>query len=969
MTCRARRRHDGAHAYTGRWAALLPLCIALLLSAVTVPAAAADDTGPSFVLRAGRVLPVTKDGPWSYEPGIVIVRNGRIEAVGGDDLAVPHDLTVIDLPDATVMPGMVNAMTTLAGNHGGDPSISAAYRAVDAFDRFASHAATLANGVTTVHLNPGMHRLMSGRGAVVRLGGPADQRVLQTASDLTVNLGDGASNPPDIQELLVPPASDQAIQQPRPQRPTTRMTQVLALKDAIDRATTRAADDHNTDDRDEFNPHRAALAEAWNDTRLPLRVYAQRSVDLRTAAAFLRAHDRPGYLVGGVEAAEVVDHVAAAGVPLVYTVAASFRQPGGDLGDDPTAIDPDIRDLVNLRQLRLALATAPGAPVGDLRLAAAFARRSGLEPQRIIEAITRVPAEILGVADRVGSLAPGRDADLLVLTGDPLETSSHVHRVYIGGRVVYRVSAGSGGSGLAAGASGRTVVVRAGTIWLGPNEYLRDGAVLIESGRIAEVGQRVSHPPHAQVIDAGPDAFVTPGLIDARGHLGLRGDRRATSPELSLSRLVGAPDLSELRVARAGVTSVLVTPYSLASQGSQVSAIKTWGRGRGDRVLRETAAVAMDVSNLDPSVVGGRLRGRLQQAQRYLDLWKKYEQELEEWKKKQAEGETVDVEPETVEESVVTRETDPLSGIWEGRVFGGPLPEPATGRVAIQLTGNTFEGQLQNLPEPIDHRIVGTLNGRSFSGRVEIDTGGMGDLTFQGELTGEDQGSGTISIMNFTINFDGARVERNADVQIVTRRRRTRDEDGRPVPPVVDESLEPLRAVLERRIPLAVQVQTAPQIKAVLEALTEPFDVPFVLVGADDALVHAETLVERGIGVILPSSVLQRTSGSAAAGGQQWWHPGMAFSRAGVNIAFQSASEDGARTLPQVGVYAVERGMSAERALAAMTVEPARMFKLDDRIGAIAPGRDGDLVIFSGHPFEAGSTIRRILINGEDLLP
>ncbi len=70
-------------------------------------------------------------------------------------------------------------------------------------------------------------------------------------------------------------------------------------------------------------------------------------------------------------------------------------------------------------------------------------------------------------------------------------------------------------------------MVQAGTIWISPEQQIRDGAVLIEDGKITAVGPSVPHPRFARLIDAGPTGFVAPGLIDGVSHLGLEGDKSA----------------------------------------------------------------------------------------------------------------------------------------------------------------------------------------------------------------------------------------------------------------------------------------------------------------------------------------------------------------------------------------------------------------------------------------------------------
>ena len=86
-------------------------------------------------------------------------------------------------------------------------------------------------------------------------------------------------------------------------------------------------------------------------------------------------------------------------------------------------------------------------------------------------------------------------------------------------------------------------------------------------------------------------------------------------------------------------------------------------------------------------------------------------------------------------------------------------------------------------------------------------------------------------------------------------------------------------------------------------------------------------------------------------------------------IAFQSNAEDGARNLPAVVLFAVERGLSAEAALEALTVGAAKAYKIDDRVGTIEPGKDADLVIFSGHPFLEAGSILKIVVDGKEVRP
>lgn len=899
--------------------------------------------GPSFAVRAKRIVPVSAEGPQVIEDGVMVIINGRISAIGpAKTVEIPPDLRLIEFPDETIIPGFVAAQSDLAGAHRGNESISGSYHAADAFDRFGDYRAILASGVTTVHLNPGWHRLASGRGAIVKLGGRHDRRLLNDGADLTINLGAPAFNPPNLVELLVPPTGDQPIQPEEVQRPSSRIDQYLALTEAIESAQ----------NQDGFNLHLASFRAAWRGST-PVRIQTNRAADIVGALAFLKEHERSGYLVGGIEATDIADTLRESGVPLVYTIDTSLRSTGSNLGNDPDALSGHVEELGALAGIKLALATARGIPLTDLRLAGATALRAGLGEEAVLRALTRTPAEILGIADRVGSLEPGRDADFLVMTGPPLATSSHVARAYVEGNLVYKREREDSGGG--------SVLIRGGTIWLGPGEWIEGGAVLIEDGRITAVGRSVPHPPDAKVVDAGPDAFVTPGFVDAHGHLGLSGDRSATAPELTLARIVGAPDLASRRVARSGVTTVMLAPYAFHGNGSQVAAVKTAGRDREHRVVAATAAVAFNMRGVDPKAIPGRLNGRITAGKKYLEKWQKYEKDLEEWRKKKESGE-LDESAQPKTEEVVTEESseDPITGTWSVRVTGGPIPEDVEATIALTLKGTAVEGRVLDPLPPVELKITGTFDGSTITGVIDVDTEGMGKPQFEANLVEPDHLTGSITLQQFAVDFDANRTDKEAVEFKVTRRRRTTGKDGRPLPPPIDESLEPMRLLLEKKIPALVHAASAQEIDAVLDVLVDKHELNVIILGGNDARRLVDRLREKNVGVIVPTGIVRREDNVP-------YHQADDLSRSGLDVAFQSDSEDGARLLPLVGLHAVERGMSAEEALAALTIDPARMYQIDDRVGSLTPGCDGDVVIFSGHPFEASSRVMRVFINGKEV--
>jgi hypothetical protein len=468
------------------------------------------------------------------------------------------------------------------------------------------------------------------------------------------------------------------------------------------------------------------------------------------------------------------------------------------------------------------------------------------------------------------------------------------------------------------------------------------------------------------VIDVRPGGFVTPGFIDAHGHLGLDGDRSQVTSDMRLSKLVGAADVTDARVSAAGITTVLLSPYALSNaKGSTCAAVKTVGTRRSERVVRDPAAVLLDVSQYDPLAVSETLGKTLALGQKYLDSWTKYEKDLKEFLEKKAKGEKPEEDKDKKdEESKESSGPDPVTGTWEATVTGVPMPDPVTATIIVQLTDSLVEGRIIQSSVGMTARLSGHFDGKHLSAEIvpDVDIPGLDPpIKLEVDLDKEDHFKGTISAMGVTAQIEGDRVDKSA-VELKVERRRRRGKDGRPLPPKVDESLEPLKALLEKKIPAVVKVSTPAQISEVLAFFVDKHKLSLTLVDAEGASSHAAKLAEKKVTVVVPPNVLRKRQ-------YRDYHQADDLSRRGVPIAFQSNAEDGARHLPAVALYAVERGLAPEAALEALTVGAAKAFGIDDRVGAIEPGKDADLVIFSGHPFQEASRVLRIVVDGKEVRP
>ncbi len=183
-----------------------------------------------------------------------------------------------------------------------------------------------------------------------------------------------------------------------------------------------------------------------------------------------------------------------------------------------------------------------------------------------------------------------------------------------------------------------------------------------------------------------------------------------------------------------------------------------------------------------------------------------------------------------------------------------------------------------------------------------------------------------------------------------------------PDPFEIDLKLEGLAKVLTKEIPAHIHAHRADDIMTALRIAKE-FDLDMVLIHATEGYKIADILAEEGVpcvpGPILISRLkyeLRELNPRNAA----------VLSKAGVKVAIQTDQMSAVRHIRLDAAVAINEGMSDEEALRAITLTPAELLKVDDRVGSIYVGKDADLVILSAHPFDvAHGRIERVLIEGE----
>ena len=381
----------------------------------------------TIAITGGTIYPVS-GAPITN--GTVLMRDGRIVAVGAG-VDIPADAQRIDASGKIVTPGIVNGATELSVV---DIGAVAATRNVSARGREGIAAAftvwdglnpasvlippARSAGITTVVIAP-RGGLLSGQAAVLHL-------VEGTAADMV---------------MRSPVAMVGQIGSPQQANAQSRGELLLKLREVLEdaRAYARRKADYERAQTRQFAASRLDL-EALGpvlDGRLPLLLDVDRASDIESAIKLARDYNLKLIISGAAEAWMVADKLAAAHVPVLTGAMNNIPLSFSSLGTRQ-------ENAGLLRRAGVTVVIIGNAGGGDeeafnvrnVRFEAGNAVAYGMTREDALRAITLTPAEVFGVADRIGSLQPGKDADVVIWSGDPFEFATQPEHVFIRGREV-----------------------------------------------------------------------------------------------------------------------------------------------------------------------------------------------------------------------------------------------------------------------------------------------------------------------------------------------------------------------------------------------------------------------------------------------------------------------------------------------------------------------------------------------------
>lgn len=359
--------------------------------------------------------------------GIVLIRDGKIEAVGpAERIPVPAGYRVYTAK--VVTPGLIDAHSVV-GLSGylnqphdqmqleGSGPFQPELRAIDAYDareRLISWVRSF--GVTTLHTGHGPGAMVSGQTMIVKtIGDEVDQAVIVPTAMVAATFGPGGL------------ASGG-------RSPGTRSKLIAMLRAELLKA--QEYDRKQSAAKDDQKPPRELRAETMVrilKKELPLLITAQRAVDIMDALRLAKEFDIKIVLDGAAEAYLLVKEIKAAGVPVI--IHPTMFRAGGDTEN----LSMETASVLRRAGIPIALQSSFEGYVPKTRVVlfeAGEAAANGLNFNDALATITIDAAKILGIDKRVGSLETGKDADVALYDGDPFEFTTHCIGVLVNGAVV-----------------------------------------------------------------------------------------------------------------------------------------------------------------------------------------------------------------------------------------------------------------------------------------------------------------------------------------------------------------------------------------------------------------------------------------------------------------------------------------------------------------------------------------------------
>jgi imidazolonepropionase-like amidohydrolase len=383
-----------------------------------------------IAIKGKKVNTITKG---IIKDGIILIDKGKIKKIG-TDVNIPDGVKT--LKSKYVMPGLVEAHCHIgiweesvgwAGSDGNERTEPATphMRALDGIKVNADEsglAAALHEGITTAQIVPGSANVIGGHGVVVKTAPKTtvDQMVIRNPSGMKIAFGENPMRVYGVEAKKMP---------------STRMGVAGILREWLQKTQNYVEKMERFVDEPEKQPEKDLKLEALVPVlkkEIPFRAHAHRADDVATAIRICEEFNVDMSWEHATEGHRIAGYIAEKNIPAVWGPSLTSRSKW-----EMRELSYDTPKIMHEAGVKFAIQTdAPGSTIRFLPICAALSVKFGLPYDYALKAITIIPAEIIGVSDRVGSLEVGKDADLRLLNGDPLEYMTKCQKVIINGELV-----------------------------------------------------------------------------------------------------------------------------------------------------------------------------------------------------------------------------------------------------------------------------------------------------------------------------------------------------------------------------------------------------------------------------------------------------------------------------------------------------------------------------------------------------
>lgn len=386
-----------------------------------------------MLIKNGKIFTM---GERDFEKGDILIEAGKIVKVAEEiNLEKIHknDEYIIDAKGAWIIPGMIDAHCHLGlieesmGGEGvnvnetSDP-VTPHIRAIDGINPMdGGFFKAKRAGITTVVTGPGSTNVIGGEFAAIKTHGIViDDMIVKAPIAMKVAFGE---NP-------------KRIYKSKNKMPMTRMATAALLRDTLVEAQNYLVKKKRAEEKGEYFDKKLkyeALIPVL-ERRVPLKAHAHRADDILTSIRIAKEFDLKLTIEHCTEGHLITEHIKKSGYDVIAGPSLSFNS---KIEVKNKSFKTSV-ELIKAGVKTAIMTDHPVIPIEQLPLAVAFAMREGLSFHEALRTVTIDAAEIVGIADRVGSLEEGKDADLVILSGSPFELTTKTLYTIINGEVVYK---------------------------------------------------------------------------------------------------------------------------------------------------------------------------------------------------------------------------------------------------------------------------------------------------------------------------------------------------------------------------------------------------------------------------------------------------------------------------------------------------------------------------------------------------